>query len=394
MYKFLNFFSVGHAFLFSIWKSDGKTHIQIMYFLFATGGLTAPLVTAPFLSTRADFPNSTAFLSTGADYSNNTAFLSSKAVFSNSTAFLSTRADYSSSRTFLSTRADYSNSSTASLPTYLTSGVNGTHPNDTFNSTSVVGDTKVHYSFLISGILSFCAAVPFLLTSLKVRSKPSAKRNDNNEGSKINRPKQPPKLIRYTAILMITFMFLIITGWIYSFSGFLMSFVLNQLNWSKSDGSLTTTLFWTAFAVGNITCAFLVQCFRTQTLLFCYCLISIISLSGLAAASFYVAHTPVLVCILLTGFSMSIMWPGVFMWTEEKVTSVTGRVASLFLAAGSLGAMLNPLAIGYTMDNITSLSFIYWTLGEAVALMILFVTVSALYWNVRSNKTITKEIHV
>lgn len=94
---------------------------------------------------------------------------------------------------------------------------------------------------------------------------------------------------------------------------------------------------------------------------------------------------------------MSVMWPAFFTWTEERVTSVTGHIASLFLVAGSVGAMLNPLAIGYTMDNLTNLGFVYWTLGEAVFLVFLFIAVSCLYWNVGTDATIklnTKQVEV
>ena len=184
-----------------------------------------------------------------------------------------------------------------------------------------------------------------------------------------------------TAMVILTLMFGLITGWIGSFAGFLMTFTLRHLKWTKPSGSLATTMFWLANAVGNLACAFLVQYFRTGTLFFCFILIAVTALSGLAVSSIFLADAPVWICILLTGFAMSIMWPAAFTWTEERVTSVTGYIASLFLVAGSLGGMLNPLAIGYTMDNITNIGYVYWILGEGVFLLTLFVAVSVLHWN-------------
>ena len=328
---FFFFISVSNAFLFTVWKNDVRTYIQIMYFLFASGGIIAPLVTTPFLSTNVDksLPASSYVNNKTADGANETTL----------------------------------SNSTAEIPVFR--------------------ETNVHFPFMISGILNVCAAGTFILIFFKTREHtPNVAQKNASETEKTTEKQHFSKVKYVTAVIILAILFGILTGLLESSVGLLMTFSLRHLKWTKPEGSLATTMFWVAYALGSFLCIFLVQCFRTGTLLLCYLLLSIISLSGLTAASIYMTHTPVWICFLLTGFSMSVMWPAVFTWTEERVTSVTGRIASLFLVAGSVCSMLNPLAIGYTMDKVANICYTYWILGEAVLLLILFLSLSALYWNV------------
>lgn len=345
----------GHTFIFSIWRTDVHTYVQIMYFLFASGGLLVPLATTPFLwhpPSNTDNP-----LYNGNNYIN------------------------------------YTDCTNCTVPEFTLDGSNGTKLlNDSAckNCTqplSIAVTTRVHYSFLISGVICFAASIPFLIMYTRKRNHRYEIDENTDTVGDVN---QKESKIKYViAVILLTLLFGIITGWIDSFAGFLMSFSIRHLKWSKPQGSLVTTIFWVTYAIGNLMCVFLVQCFRTGTLLFSYFMISIAGLAGLIAASIYVAPAPVWVSVSLTGFSMSIMWPGVFTWTEETVTPVTGKIASLFLVAGAVGFMVNPLLTGYTMDNFTNLSYCYVHFGEALLLTSIFVTVSIMYWN--STKTEEKE---
>ena len=333
--------------MFSIWRTDVHTYIQIQYFMFASGGLLVPLLTNPFLWKEPVLPD--------LPPCNNTE------IFTNSSTVLPLNmTDYLYNG---STMANQTNCSPLPVP--------GQYMNRT---------TNVHYSFLISGIICFCASLFFLTMLIRMGSHRYPAPKPTEEESE-NKRKMHVKFI--IAVILLTLLFGMITGWIDSFAGFLMSFSIRHLSWTKDDGSYATTMFWVAYAIGNFMCIFLVQCFKTGTLLFIYFIISILGLSGLIASGIYQASTPVWICVLLTGFSMSIMWPGVFTWTEETVTPVTGKIASLFLVAGAVGFMVNPLATGYTMDNLTNLAYCYFHFGEAVFLTAIFVTVSLMYWKVQ-----------
>ena len=335
-------FAGGHTFLFSIWKTEVHTYVQIMYFLFASGGLLVPLLTTPFLWQP---PRGMGLL--------------------------------------MENMTDIWNSSNYNL-----TSVNNS---DCVNCTAtqvILPTTNVHYSFLISGIICTLASIPFLIRFILKGNHRYPEENREPEEGKVQ-TKHKIKFI--VAVVLLTLLFGIITGWIDSFAGFLMSFSTRHLSWTKPEGSLATTMFWVAYAIGNFMCIFLVQCFRTGTLLFCYFILSIVGTAVLIAASIHIASAPVWVAIIITGFSMSIMWPGVFTWTEETVTPVNGKIASLFLVAGAVGFMVNPPAVGYTMDNITDIGYGYWHFGEAVFLLGIFVTVAIMYWNEGVNRNNTEK---
>ena len=323
-----------------------------MYFMFASGGLLVPLLTNPFLWKETDLTDPS-LCSNGTDQFVNASCTNCTILPQNLNGYIHNGSTELNQTTYLNC---------TSLP------VPGRYRT-----------TRVHYSFLISGIICFCASMFFLIMYIRKGShrypapKPTEDESENKTKMKI-------KFI--IAVILLTLLFGMITGWIDSFAGFLMSFAIRQLSWTKDDGSYATTMFWVAYAIGNFMCIFLVQCFRTGTLLFIYFTISILGLSGLIASSIHQASASVWICVLLTGFSMSIMWPGVFTWTEETVTPVTGKIASLFLVAGAVGFMVNPLATGYTMDNLTNLAYCYFHFGEAVFLTLIFVTVSLMYWKV------------
>ena len=331
-------FSGGHTFLFSIWKTEVHTYVQVMYFLFASGGLLVPLLTTPFLwqpPANTDPPWSP---------------------------------------------VDYNGTDMGNYSSYnLTESANHTScMNCTVEPLSIVPTTNVHYSFLISGIICTLASIPFLIMFIRMGNHRYPEET-RDTGEEKGHSKYKFKFV--IAVILLTLLFGVITGWIDSFAGFMMSFSIRHLKWAKSAGSLATTMFWVAYAIGNFLCIFLVQCFRTGTLLFSYFIISIVGTSALIASGIYMAFAPVWISVLLTGFSMSIMWPGVFTWTEETVTPVNGKIASLFLVAGAVGFMVNPLAVGYTMDNLHNLWYTYCHFGEAIFLTVIFVIVSIMYWN-------------
>ena len=249
---------------------------------------------------------------------------------------------------------------------------------------SYLTETHVHYSFLICGILTVCASLPFLLIHIM---KPNHRYTKTKEYvPEKNDKKQPTKIVFSLAIILLTILLSIRTGWTSTFTGFLTSYCSRHLGWTKPKGNLMTSLFFIAYAVGSLLCVLLVQFLRPGTMLISFLLCFNVSLVGFTAASIYFSETAIWICVFLMGFCLSATWPAVLSWTEEKVTPITGKIASLLLFSGAVGQMVNPIAVGYLMDNVSNSSFAFWHLGEAIFIIILFVTVAALYWNVDTNK--------
>jgi MFS family permease len=83
---------------------------------------------------------------------------------------------------------------------------------------------------------------------------------------------------------------------------------------------------------------------------------------------------------------MSIIFPTIFSWTEAEVLRVTGRIASLFLIGSSSGTMVNPIVLGFLMDELTPMWFCYLLLGESVMLFVLFIAALFLSKHIKNSQ--------
>ena len=184
--------SGGHTFMFSIWRTDVHTYIQIQYFMFASGGLLVPLLTNPFLwkESLPDLPPC-----------NNT----TEMLINASTVLPQNLNDYMyNSSTVFNQTIDIETNTTncSSMP------VPGWYMNKT---------TNVHFSFLVSGIICFCASMFFLVMYIRKGShrypapKPTEEETDNKRKLQV-------KFI--IAVILLTLLFGMITGWIDSFAAF------------------------------------------------------------------------------------------------------------------------------------------------------------------------------
>ena len=236
--------------------------------------------------------------------------------------------------------------------------------------------TQIQWAFLISGVLSSTACAGYIASYISGRK---LKQEEGAVETHAEHRKTPSKPVFIFVMVILTLLLLLITGWIDTFAGFLTTFCIRELGWSKDSGVLATTVFWIAFCVANFLTIFLLRCFSTEVLLFAYLALSLVSFIGLLLSSYYKCVPLVWTCIALTGTSMSIMWPAIFAWTEETVTEVSRKVSSLFLIAGGVGLMVNPLILGYLMDHVAPLWYVYFLMAEGVIIFISFTVIAIIY---------------
>jgi fucose permease len=160
-----------------------------------------------------------------------------------------------------------------------------------------------------------------------------------------------------------------------TFAGFLATFCINYLGWSKGTSSFATSTYWASFSFGRFSGIFLIKVFKPVQLLWVYCLALMSAFVGLLIVALTFTTELVWMFIGLAGFSMSIIFPCIFTWTEESILKVTGMISSMFLIAASGGLMLNPLFLGYLMDNFSPIWFVYLLLIQSVVCFLLFLTV-------------------
>ncbi|XP_052248788.1 sodium-dependent glucose transporter 1-like isoform X4 [Dreissena polymorpha] len=234
---------------------------------------------------------------------------------------------------------------------------------NTTETTTVYGKTSIHYSYLISLFVIFSGGIPFLM--MFVRNKCSNETRDM-VAPKLNQ-KRPDKLslwLKAFLCILLSLLMLLYCAVEDTFSGFLATFCVNYLKWDKGISSFATSLHWMGFSIGRFLGIFLITFFRPVQLLCSYQIFLILAFIAFTVCSFTLTKIGVWIFIPLAGFSMSVIWPCVFIWTEESILKVTGQISSMFLVASSFGLLINPLIVGYLMQNISPVAFVFVLLAE------------------------------
>lgn len=332
--------TVINARMMQTWRTESKFYMQVLHLSFAVGGILSPLATAPFLLNVMKNQNVSDTLVTAStnvkDIQN---FVSGgEQIFNSSSNF-------------------------------------GTDSGDTNNFQNVTGkESKLYQAYIITSCLLVTAAIPFLLLHLK-------RRGDNNVEKSQDGSLKKNKTMSFSFKILVLVNLAFLTCFDVAIEKgtheFITAFCVTQFDWSKSKGSYLNSAFWAAYAFGRFSGIFTIQIIKPHKMIFIYMVGLILSYVGLLVSALFDYDIGLWICLPLSGFCMSIIFPTLFTWTEISLLPVTGAVTSLFVVCGSLGSVLNPIAIGTLMDNVTAMYFCYLLLGESVVLFFLFL--SALY---------------
>ncbi|XP_045215588.2 sodium-dependent glucose transporter 1-like [Mercenaria mercenaria] len=323
-----------HSMLFALWARDGGPFIQMTHVLTALGGIISPLITQPFVREPIDVQSPRSL-------------------------------SYETTNTTLSTVSDNTTvtSVNSTVPSLSTGGVT--------YSDVIEEDTNVQYAFLITGILVFSAAVPFLVAVLQKRAVKKTTRQYSNESIDKNKL---PKMVKQITLVILFVNSFVATAYIDLFPSFLTTFVMGQMNWTQKDASSLTSLYFGLYALGNFIGVFILAYITPTKLIVTSYITSGISILGVLLSVLFEQTELVWVTVALSGITMSGILPTLFTWTQEHVTPITARIASGLLISGSAGVMVNPLLLGYMMEVFSPMWFIYLSLGETVVCALLFAT--------------------
>ncbi|KAL3832495.1 hypothetical protein ACJMK2_024134 [Sinanodonta woodiana] len=321
----------GNSVIAAIWGVEGRPYMQAVHFSFAIGGIVSPLITEPFLApkeTEMSDKNQTQTTSAG-------------------------------NISLTSVLPSCSNSTNCTITTEL----------------EYWGETKVQYAYLISTIVGLLSAIPFLVSYLKRNSEPRTKEQQQTNEASRRKSARLSKFKKIGVIILLILLFHLYCAVEDTFASYLMTFSLLHLNWTKLKGSLATAVYWASFGFGRFLGIFIIHLMHPTKMLFLYCSFMVISLASFTVGSVFLFDPVIWVFSSLSGFSMSIIFPTIFTWTEENVIPVSGKIASLFLIGASSGTMLNPLYLGYLMENKSPLWFPYLLVGQSMLCLLIFVFV-------------------
>lgn len=307
-----------------VWRRKAGPYLQALQFAFSAGAIISPLVAEPFLSKTI------------------TPVVSLEPLVTN----LST------------TTPLYTMPRNLTVVTYT--NITNEEVNDNI-SVIVNGESRIYFPYSMTSLLCFLSACLFLVTFCFYGSVYNTSLNETSECD-IGTPNQRyflSKKMKYifTMLLASAMLFYVVSE--HSFIGFLMTFLISEQKWSKARGSIASSVFWIAFAVGRLSGIVIIKFLSMTTMIIIF---SAIYTSGsilfLLAVTFD-QNILVWVSVGVIGYGMSVLFGIIFTWLSKNVRKLTGKMTSIFFIFMCVGDMGLPILIAYLMDNISQMWFIY-----------------------------------
>ncbi|CAC5419397.1 NAGLT1 [Mytilus coruscus] len=325
-----------------------QSYLHAIHLMFAVGGFLSPIATAPFL--MQDLSSTQMDENLNLTIYQNTSLLSTSSL--PSILFIKNSTDFSKVQYALQT-ANYSNM------TY------NDDLHDRNNTEHIQRRSVLYKAYLISAGLCFMLAIPFLcmcFTNNKTYKEEKSKQMDKKA--------ELPIRIKFSILFLMCLFLGIDNGMEDTFFGLFTTFVVVQLGWTKKTGSYITSLYWASFACGRLSAIFIGRRLKASKLLRYYVNVFLLAMIGLFVSTMFAFDIGIWIFFPVMGFTVSVFFPSIFIWTQDFLT-VAGKVSSLLLVAASLGSMLNPILIGYLMDNNDSMWYAYITLADGIVMWIM-----------------------
>ncbi|KAL4222007.1 hypothetical protein ACF0H5_018053 [Mactra antiquata] len=239
----------GNAEVVATWGVEADSYMQALHFCFSLGGVIAPFVAQPFL---LEIPNHNNYstLTNASDY---VSF-----ILKTTEAGLHLFEDANN----ISQYSNFLNQSTES--TLLDSSDNFVKHEDAHCTKPC--HTKIQYSFLITAICMLLCALPFAIMYY-IQPKEKAKVSTHDEAKQPTNFYNRPLPIRILFLGSLSLLMFVYVGTDDIYAGLLMTFVISHLKWTKSRGSVATSLHWMSFGVARLGCVILVRYAKTYKLM-------------------------------------------------------------------------------------------------------------------------------
>lgn len=322
-----------------VWKQNAGPFIQAVHFAFSIGAIISPLTAESFLAETVS--------------------------------------------------TDVTNSSGFSASSYMTSShLNATvstyefqmAKHDTMNETSAeYGKSRIYVPYSISASVLVLSASLFLVVfffygSVYRSSFSIFSVSENDSYVTKNHYFLSKKMkVTFTILIALSLLFYVVSE--HCFIGFLMTFLISELKWSKPRGSTASSAFWIAFAVGRLCGIIMVKFAKSSTMIISF--FSVLTSGGVLflLAVVFDINTLVWISVVIVGFGMSAIFGLVFSWQSENIRTMTGKMTSIFFIFMSTGNMVVPILVGYLMDKISQMYFVYTLIVLSVVMFASFIFV-------------------
>ena len=345
----LYFFTVANAEVMQVWKNKSKNILLLTGVVYGVGSIISPIVTGPFLSNLKsnNFTN---------DHNNESASNLSFVTYS------------------IYNDTNVTSYSTFPLPTDFSNDL------DPMFTLSTETSSDLYIPFSISSSLSMLFAIVFLIFYMTHKSEESPEQRCTNIDKTIDEGRSKSVVPRSLPVHLKTFALFVTGSFLFvaisiaeAYGSFLNVFCVQQMQWSKTSTSLLTSVLNVLGVIANISAIFIGRCINSLIFLGLICIIIITSIVGTFLSSIYYVDIGLWVMVPLSGYANSLTFVLLFSWTNEYLFPVTSRVTSVFLVTSMVGSSLNPILLGYLMEEISYFWFCYLFFIESVILMLIFI---------------------
>ena len=400
-------FSAGIAAVTYLWHAEARPFIHSLQVMLSTGGILTPLVIEPFLAPRmkrSEMGYNQSLLFSSDNYNDSFLQLGDDL----NTIENDRMVNYSSKlhTYYLHRNATYNRD----IPLVRTNNssfientleANGTLlPSRDYESTIVVGRTRIQYAFIIFAAIGILAAVCLLTfivsdcmsNDLKKVEKTSLSNAEKKHSKRLKYAL--PKKIKLILLGILTVQFYLVAAMCFKCYAFMPTFFILQFDWSVTLASLAMSLFWIGRTIMGIVGIYLVTRFKQSLLVAGFSSIYLVSSLCLSVSSMFHLNELAWVSTTLLGVGLAILFPSLFVLTEEHITHVTGRLGSVFMCSFVTGGMLDPLYTGYLMDRVSSMWFVYLLVLQSFAFILMFVVVKVVIWKYGQRQKTGMEIEI
>lgn len=242
------------------------------------------------------------------------------------------------------------------------------------------GETRIFVPYFISTAISFLAASLYIFVTVaygNVYNRSIKVRTDiERANTKVYFLNKKMKIV-FTIFLATTLTLYVMAE--RGFTNFLMTFLISQMNWSKTEGANASATFWITFALGRLTGIGIVRVLKLSYVILGFFLFLTVGGVMLCVSVVYNMKVLVWVSIAVIGYGMSTTFASIFSWLSENVRRLTGKIASILFIFLSIGGMLFPIFVGYLMDHVTQMWFVYTQVINYFMMVVLFVFILIFY---------------
>ncbi|XP_064600627.1 sodium-dependent glucose transporter 1-like [Liolophura sinensis] len=313
---------------------------------------------------------------------------SSKAQSSQSTATVL-------SQTSTSTQKTSDNSSISVLPNMTVTPAESTvHPHKPLKA---VGDivqstleaikhmSKIQFAYLIIAVFLLLSSVLFItLYCWEKRESVLTSVGTDEDRGEITESRG----FRFQMLILLFIFYFMYVGMEVTYGGFVMTFAVQAIAWSKDRGTIVTAIFWGAMAAGRGMAIFVARCCRPSVMLIIHLVLTLVASVIL---SFGVSHYHYLLWAgtLILGLGLSAIFPTGLSWAERYM-KLTGKATAVMVVGSALGEMCVPVITGYFFTRISLMSLMYIILAMSTVASVLFVIMQNLASNRGDRYSVSK----